>query len=223
MSAHVLVADDDARWRRIVGDFLRNEGYLVSEAADGAETVEAVRSDGDIDLVVLDIMMPGVDGMEACRQIRTFSDVPILMVTARTDEESELTGFQCGADDYVSKPIKFPILIARTKALLKRTGFPSGTITAGGIEISPEAHTVRVSGEQISLTSREFELLLYLAQNRNVALSRQQILEAVWACDFYGDARTVDTHIKNLRMKLGPAGAALKTVRDRGYKLEEEA
>ena len=154
MSAHVLVADDDARWRRIVGDFLRNEGYLVSEAADGAETVAAVRADGDIDLVVLDIMMPGVDGVEACRQIRTFSDVPILMVTARTDEESELTGFQCGADDYVSKPIKFPILIARTKALLKRTGFPSGTITAGGIEISPEAHTVRVSGEQISLTSR---------------------------------------------------------------------
>lgn len=220
MSARILVVDDDGRWRRLVGDFLRNEGYQVAEAADGAEAVESVRRDG-ADLVILDIMMPVMDGVEACRRIRAFSAVPILMVTARTDDESELAGFACGADDYVSKPIKFPLLIARVKALLKRTGVPSGTVTVGPIEISPEARSVRVSGEEVGLTSREFELLLHLAHNRGVALTRQQILEAVWACDYYGDARTVDTHIKNLRMKLGPAGAALKTVRGRGYKLEE--
>lgn len=221
MSVRILVADDDARWRRIVGDFLRNEGYLVSEASDGAEAVEAVRRDSDIRLVILDIMMPHVDGVEACRQIRTFSSVPLLMVTARSDEESEVMGFFCGADEYISKPIRFPVFIARIKALLKRTGAVSGSITAAGIEIRPEARTVRVDGGEISLTPREFELLLYLAQNRNVALSRQQILSAVWNYDYYGDARTVDTHVKNLRMKLGPAGSAVKTVRGRGYKLED--
>ncbi len=221
MSVRILVADDDARWRRIVGDFLRNEGYLVSEASDGVEAIEAVRRDSDIDLVILDIMMPNVDGVEACKEIRAFSSVPILMVTARSDEESEVMGFVCGADEYISKPIRFPIFIARIKALLKRTGAGSGPIKAAGIEIHPEARTVHVGGEEISLTPREFELLLYLAQNRNVALSRQQILASVWNFDYYGDARTVDTHVKNLRMKLGQAGSAVKTVRGRGYKLED--
>lgn len=221
MSARILVADDDARYRRIICDFLRSEGFLVSEASDGAGTVEQVRRESDIALVVLDLMMPDIDGAEACRQIRTFSSVPVLMLTARTDEQSELTGFACGADDYVSKPIKFPLLIARVRALLKRTGFVSDLIVLGPLEINPGAHTVRVAGEQISLTSREFELLFYFAQNRNIALTRQQILDAVWQNEYFGDARTVDTHVKNLRMKLGTAGAALKTVRGRGYKLED--
>jgi DNA-binding response OmpR family regulator len=174
----------------------------------------------DIDLVILDIMMPNVDGIEACKAIREFSAVPILMVTARSDEESELLGFDCGADEYISKPLKFPVFIARTKALLKRTGVQPGVIEIAGIRIDPNAHTVKVEGKEVVLTPREYELLLYLAQNKNIALSRQQILTAVWNFDYYGDARTVDTHVKNLRMKLGSAGAAVKTIRGRGYKLE---
>ena len=216
----ILIADDEERWRRLVGDFLRNEGYRVVEASNGQEAVDMVKSDGDICLVILDIMMPVMDGVQACQTIRSFSQIPIIMLTAKSDEDSEVMGFVCGADEYISKPVKFPVFIARVKALLKRSVSVHTTVEVSGICIDPDAHTVTVDGKEVSLTPREFELLLYVAQNRNIALSRQQSLSAVWNFDDYGDARTVDTHIKNLRMKLGDHGAALKTVRGRGYKLE---
>ncbi len=222
MSVRILIVDDDGRWRRIVGDFLRNEGYTVLEAADGIDAVSQVRRGGDIDLVILDIMMPNMDGVEACKTIREFSSVPILMVTARSDEESEVIGFVSGADEYISKPVKFPVFIARIKALLKRSGVQSGQIEIGDIVINPNARTVHVQGEEINLTPREFALLLYLAQNKNIALTREQIVDAVWNFEYYGDARTVDTHVKNLRMKLGASGSVLKTVRGRGYRLEDQ-
>jgi DNA-binding response OmpR family regulator len=221
MNVKILVADDEERWRRLVGDFLRNEGFKVVEAADGRQAVELLHREEDIGLVILDIMMPVMDGVAACQAIREFSTVPVIMVTAKTDEDSEVLGFVCGADEYISKPLKFPVFIARIKALLKRSGAGSGVIEVGGITIDPAGHTVTVNGQPISLTPREFELLLYVAQNKNIALSRQQILSAVWNFDYYGDARTVDTHVKNLRMKLGDCGAQLKTVRGRGYKLED--
>lgn len=222
MSSHVriLIADDEERWRRLVGDYMRNEGYYVIEASNGQEAVDIVRSDNSIDLAILDIMMPVMDGVAACQVIREFSRIPIIMLTAKSDEESEVMGFVCGADEYISKPIKFPVFIARVKALLKRSVSVHSTVEVAGICIDPDAHTVTADGKEISLTPREFELLLYVAQNKNIALSRQQILSAVWNFDYYGDARTVDTHIKNLRMKLGDYGSALKTVRGRGYKLE---
>lgn len=216
----ILIADDEERWRRLVGDFLRNEGYKVVEASDGQEAVDLVKNDSDISMAILDIMMPVLDGIQACQTIRTFSQLPIIMLTAKNDEDSEVMGFVCGADEYISKPVKFPVFIARVKALLKRSVSVRSTVDVAGICIDPDAHTVSVDGKEISLTPREFELLLYVAQNKNIALSRQQILSAVWNFDYYGDARTVDTHIKNLRMKLGDHGAALKTVRGRGYKLE---
>lgn len=216
----ILIADDEERWRRLVGDFLRNEGYKVVEASDGQEAVDLVKNDSDISMAILDIMMPVIDGIQACQTIRSFSQLPIIMLTAKNDEDSEVMGFVCGADEYISKPVKFPVFIARVKALLKRSVSVRSTVDVAGICIDPDAHTVTVDGKEVSLTPREFELLLYVAQNKNIALSRQQILSAVWNFDYYGDARTVDTHIKNLRMKLGDHGAALKTVRGRGYKLE---
>ena len=216
----VLIADDEERWRRLVGDFLRNEGYYVIEASNGQEAVDLIRSDSDISLLILDIMMPVMDGVQACQTIRSFSQLPIIMLTAKNDEDSEVMGFVCGADEYIAKPIKFPVFMARVRALLKRSISVHSTVEVAGICIDPDAHTVTVDGREIALTPREFELLLYVAQNRNIALSRQQILSAVWNFDYYGDARTVDTHIKNIRMKLGDHGAALKTVRGRGYKLE---
>lgn len=222
MTNHVkiLIADDEARWRRLVGDFLRNEGYQIVEAENGQEAVAMIRRDGNICLAILDIMMPVMDGNQACQAIREFSDLPIIMLTAKNDEDSEVLGFVCGADEYIAKPVKFPVFIARVKALLKRSVSLHSLVEVAGICIDPDAHTVTVEGADISLTPREFELLLYIAQNKNIALSRQQILSAVWNFDYYGDARTVDTHVKNLRMKLGSSGAALKTVRGRGYKLE---
>lgn len=216
----ILIADDEQRWRRLVGDFLRNEGYSIIEAENGQEAVNLIQQDADISLAILDIMMPIMDGIQACQAIRSFSNLPIIMLTAKSDDDSEVLGFVCGADEYISKPIKFPIFIARVKALLKRSVSISSRVEVAGICIDPDAHTVTVDGRDVSLTPREFELLLYAAQNKNIALSRQQILSAVWNFDYYGDARTVDTHVKNLRMKLGPRGAALKTVRGRGYKLE---
>lgn len=216
----ILIADDEERWRRLIGDFLRNEGYEVLEAADGLQAVETVRREGPVDLVILDIMMPHLDGIDACRAIRSFTNVPIIMVTARSDEETELQGFSCGADEYISKPLRFPVFMARIQALLKRAGTVRDTLELAGMSIDPSARTVEVDHAEVALTPREFELLLYLAQNRNQALSRQQILDAVWNFDYYGDARTVDTHVKNLRMKLGAPGMAIRTVRGRGYKLE---
>lgn len=216
----ILIADDEERWRRLVGDFLRNEGYKTVEAANGQQAVDMVKQDSEISMAILDIMMPVMDGIQACQTIREFSDLPIIMLTAKSDEDSEVMGFVTGADEYISKPVKFPVFIARVKALLKRSVTMRSQIEVAGICIDPDAHTVTIDGQEINLTPREFELLLYVAQNKNIALSRQQILSAVWNFDYYGDARTVDTHVKNLRMKLGTHGSALKTVRGRGYKLE---
>lgn len=220
MSYRILLADDEERWRMITRDFLENEGYEVLEATDGAEAVTLLRKNPDISLVMLDIMMPVMDGIAACEEMRRFSQVPIIMVTAREDEDAELRGFGCGADEYVSKPVKMRPLMARVNALLRRTQQMSEHLELGPLEINYSAGSASVDGRRMALTPREFELLCFLAQNRNVAKSREQILHAVWNTDFYGDARTVDTHVKNLRMKLGEAGSLIRTVRGRGYILE---
>lgn len=219
MNTTILIADDEERWRRIVGDFLRNEGYRVLEAADGQQAMELMRSEQKIDLVILDIMMPVLDGLETCQRIRRFSSVPVMIVTARDAEADEVHGFHCGADEFIAKPLRFPVFMARVKALLKRTS--TVTVTAAGrIEINTASHTVQADGRVVNLTPREYELLLYLMQHRGSARSRQQILQDVWKNVHFGEARMVDTHIKNLRMKLGSCGIQLKTVRGSGYMLE---
>ena len=216
----VLAVDDSLMVCKQIQTALKDEPVFLCEAHNGQEAVELIRQDSDISMAILDIMMPVMDGIQACQTIRGFSQIPIIMLTAKSDEDSEVMGFVCGADEYISKPVKFPVFIARVKALLKRSVSLRSQVEVAGICIDPDAHTVTVDGEEVALTPREFELLLYVAQNKNIALSRQQILSAVWNFDYYGDARTVDTHVKNLRMKLGAHGAALKTVRGRGYKLE---
>ena len=222
MAIRILLADDEERWRLITKDFLEHEGFEVLEAADGAEAIWLLRKNEDVALVILDIMMPVMDGVAACREIRRFSAVPVLMVTARDDEETELTCFGCGADEFVSKPVKMRPLIARVHAMLKRTGKSRDVLTLDTLEINFGAHSVTSAGERVFLTPKEYELLLYLANNRNVAKTREEILHAVWNTDFYGDVRTVDTHVKNLRMKLGVSGQMIRTVRSRGYILEHE-
>ena len=220
MKIKILIADDEERWRLLVRDFLENEGFEVLEAADGRQAVDTLRADPEINLVILDIMMPVMDGIAACREIRTFSKVPIIMVTAREDEESELSGFQCGADEYVSKPIRMRAFMARVGALLRRMVSSAEILEVAGMRINISSREVFIGGTRIPLTPKEFDLLLFLAQNRNIAKSRQEILHVVWDTDFYGDARTVDTHVKNLRMKLGDVGDAIRTVRSMGYLLE---
>ena len=220
----ILIADDEARLRRLVGDFLRREGYEVLEAENGRKAVELARDTPGLSLILMDVMMPEMDGIAACREIRSFSALPVLMLTAKSEEEDELLGFLSGTDDYLTKPFSIPVLLARVKALLKRGGAEeAGAYTAGGIELDVRAYTVKAGGKPVGLTPREFELLLYLMKNKNIALSREQILNAVWNYDFYGEARTVDTHVKNLRLKLGGSGESIKTVRGHGYKLTGEA
>ena len=220
MLTKIILADDEERWRLIVHDFLEQEGYAVLEAADGVEAVALLRENPDAALVILDIMMPRMNGLEACREIRSFSQVPILMVTAREDEESEISGMQGGADQYVSKPVKMRAFMERVKSLLRKSGRSQDLLCFGSLELDPASGTVRVEGEPVSLTPKEYELLLYLARTPNVVRSREQILHAVWNTDYYGDGRTVDTHVKNLRMKLGVCGDMIRTVRSRGYLLE---
>lgn len=220
MITKIILADDEERWRMIVHDFLEQEGYTVLEAADGQQAVGLLRANPDTALVILDIMMPVMDGIQACREIRSFSPVPVLMVTAREDEESEIAGMREGADQYVSKPIKMRAFTERVKALLRRSGKGQELLRIGALELEPASGTVRVQGEAVSLTPKEYDLLLFLARNVNTVRSREQILHAVWNTDYYGDGRTVDTHIKNLRMKLGPCGDMVRTVRSRGYLLE---
>ena len=220
MITKIILADDEERWRMIVHDFLEQEGYTVLEAADGQQAVGLLRANPDTALVILDIMMPVMDGIQACREIRSFSPVPVLMVTAREDEESEIAGMREGADQYVSKPIKMRAFTERVKALLRRSGKGQELLRIGALELEPASGTVRVQGETVSLTPKEYDLLLFLARNVNTVRSREQILHAVWNTDYYGDGRTVDTHIKNLRMKLGPCGDMVRTVRSRGYLLE---
>lgn len=219
MGNRILIADDEARMRRLVGDFLKKEGYSITEAADGQEALERFAQE-DFALIILDVMMPGYDGWTVCREIRKTSQVPIIMLTARGEEADELFGFDLGADEYVAKPFSLKILAARVQALLKRTGSNQGLITFEGLEIDNLGRYVLVNGRKIDVSPKEYELLLYLSENPGRALSREQILNAVWNYDYYGDVRTVDTHIKKLRLKLGEKGDLIQTVRGLGYRFE---
>ncbi|MBE7011271.1 MAG: response regulator transcription factor [Ruminococcaceae bacterium] len=217
----VLVADDESRIRKIVKDFLVAKKYNVIEAADGEEAVDMFVSEKDISLVILDVMMPKMDGWKVCDRIRKESAVPIIMLTARSEESDELHGFELGADEYITKPFSPKILVARVEALLKRNQIiTGGTRQIGNIEINKDAHTVKVLGEDIILSFKEFELLNYFIDNKGIALSRNKILNNVWDYDYFGDARTVDTHVKKLRSKLVACGDYIKTVRGIGYKFE---
>jgi DNA-binding response OmpR family regulator len=219
LNQKIILADDEERWRLIVHDFLDNEGYSVLEAADGSQAVRLLRENPDVSLVILDVMMPVMDGIAACTEIRTFSRVPVLMVTARGDEETEVSAMRCGADQFISKPIKMRAFMERVRSLLRRAGTRE-VLRFGRLEIDLASNEVLADGEPLSLTPKEYDLLLFLAQTPDTVRSREQILHAVWNTDYYGDGRTVDTHVKNLRMKLGDCGSLLRTVRSRGYMLE---
>ena len=216
----VLVVDDESRMRKLVSDFLTRKGYAVIEAADGVEAVDTFMENKDIALIILDVMMPRMDGWEVCRQIRKDSKVPIIMLTAKGEEMDELQGFECGADEYIAKPFSPKILTARVDAIIRRAyGVDSNEIIEiGGITIDKAAHIVKIDGEEIELSYKEFELLTYFVENKGLALSREKILNNVWNYDYYGDARTIDTHVKKLRKKMGDKGDYIKTIWGMGYK-----
>lgn len=218
----ILVVDDESRMRKLVRDFLEREGYSVLEAGDGLEAMDVFYSNQNIALIILDVMMPKMDGWQVCREIRQTSKVPIIMLTARSDERDELLGFELGVDEYISKPFSPKILVARVSAVLRRVhGVDKDTIIdAGGIKINKAAHVVEIAGKQIELSYKEFELLSYFVENQGIALSREKILNNVWNYDYFGDARTIDTHVKKLRSKLGNKGDYIKTVWGMGYKFE---
>lgn len=217
----ILVVDDEERMRKLVRDFLVRDGYTVLEAADGEEALERFYSEKDIALLILDVMMPKLDGWQVCREIRKESGVPIIMLTARGEEQDELLGFELGVDEYISKPFSPRILAARVGALLRRsTGAQEEKLSAGGIVVDKTAHQASVDGEPVDLSVKEFELLVYFMENRGIALSREKILNHVWNYDYYGDARTIDTHVKKLRSKLGEKGQQIRTVWGLGYKFE---
>lgn len=218
----ILVVDDESRMRKLVKDFLAKQNYEVVEAGDGSEALDVFFGDKDIALVILDVMMPKMDGWQVCKEIRNYSKVPIIMLTARTDEQDELQGFQLGVDEYIAKPFSPKILVARVEAILRRTGQTSeeGNLEYGGISIDKAAHVVTVDGKPIDLSFKEFELLTYFMENKGIALSREKILNSVWNYDYFGDARTIDTHVKKLRSKMGDKGDLIKTVWGMGYKFE---
>ena len=218
----VLMVDDESRMRKLVSDFLTRKGYIVIEAGDGEEALDRFYADKDISLVILDVMMPKMNGWDVCREIRKNSKVPIIMLTAKSDESSELNGFECGADEYIAKPFSPKILTARVDALIRRSySIDSSEVTdVGGIIIDKAAHIVKIDGQEIDLSFKEFELLTYFVDNKGLALSREKILNNVWNYDYFGDARTIDTHVKKLRSKLGDKGDLIKTVWGMGYKLE---
>ncbi len=221
-SLKILVVDDESRMRKLVNDFLSKKGYEVIEAADGEEAVERFYMEKDIALIILDIMMPKMDGWQVCREIRKESRVPIVMLTAKSEEHDELLGFELGVDEYISKPFSPKILVARVDALLRRTNRldTAEVVEAGNILIDKAAHQVKVNGENIDLSFKEFELLVYFVENKGIALSREKILNNVWNYDYFGDARTIDTHVKKLRSKLGNCGEYIKTIWGMGYKFE---
>ena len=220
----ILVVDDESRMRKLVKDFLVRQGYTVFEAADGMEAMDYFYEDKDIALVILDVMMPKMDGWQVCREIRMHSKVPIIMLTARSEERDELQGFDLGVDEYISKPFSPKILVARVEAILRRTQGSGNTdeISAGGIVVDKAAHTVMSDGSPVDLSFKEFELLTYFIENQGIALSREKILNNVWNYDYFGDARTIDTHVKKLRSKLGDKGEYIKTIWGMGYKFEVE-
>lgn len=220
----VLIADDELRMRRVISDYLQIKGYAVLEAADGAQALAVLEKEA-VDVLLLDVMMPNVDGWEVCRRVRQRSSVPIIMLTARGEEEDELQGFSLGADEYIAKPFSLKILLARIEAVLRRGQSPSqsGKMTVSGVEVDTVGRVVSVEGVPIELTYTEYELLLYLMNNAGIALSRDRILDSVWRYDYDGDARTVDTHIKKLRNKLGAQGGYIHTIRGIGYKFDPTA
>ena len=218
----ILVVDDESRMRKLVKDFLTKKNFQVLEAGNGEEAMDIFYEEKDIALIILDVMMPKMDGWEVCREIRKNSKVPIIMLTARSDERDELLGFDLGVDEYSSKPFSPKILVARVEAILRRTGQnnPEDVISAGGIVIDKAAHLATVDGKPMELSFKEFELLTYFLENQGIALSREKILNSVWNYDYFGDARTIDTHVKKLRSKMGDKGEYIKTVWGMGYKFE---
>lgn len=217
----ILVVDDESRMRKLVRDFLVKNNYEVVEAADGQQALDLFFEKNNIDLVILDVMMPKVDGWQVCREIRAYSKVPIIMLTAKSDERDELLGFELGVDEYISKPFSPKILVARVEAILRRTGQAAEMIVeAGGIRLDKQAHSVTVGEKPIDLSYKEFELLAYFMENKGIALSREKILNSVWNYDYFGDARTIDTHVKKLRSKMGDKGELIKTIWGMGYKFE---
>lgn len=218
----ILVVDDEARMRKLVKDFLIKKDYEVIEAAEGQEAVDVFFDQNDISLVILDVMMPKMDGWEVLKEIRAYSKIPVIMLTAKGDERDELKGFDSGADEYISKPFSPKILVARVDALLRRSNLISEEekIETGGIIMDKAAHTVTIEGKQVELSFKEFELLTYFMENQGIALSREKILNHVWNYDYFGDARTIDTHVKKLRSKMGDKGDYIKTIWGMGYKFE---
>lgn len=217
----ILVVDDEQRMRKLVGDFLVKKNFDVLEAGDGEEAVDIFYENKDIALIILDVMMPKMDGWQVCREIRKYSQVPIIMLTAKSDEKDELQGFELGVDEYISKPFSPKILVARVEAILRRTNaLEEGAKEVGGISLNQAAHEVKIDGKNIELSYKEFELLTYFINNQGVALSRERILNNVWNYDYFGDARTIDTHVKKLRSKLGDKGEYIKTIWGMGYKFE---
>ncbi|TCL53882.1 DNA-binding response OmpR family regulator [Kineothrix alysoides] len=220
----VLVVDDESRMRKLVKDFLVKNNYDVVEAEDGSVALDIFFEQKDIALIILDVMMPKMDGWEVCREVREYSKVPIIMLTAKTDERDELQGFQLGVDEYISKPFSPKILVARVEAILRRTNQANADeiMEAGGIQMNKAAHIVMIDNKAVDLSYKEFELLTYFMENRGIALSREKILNNVWNYDYFGDARTIDTHVKKLRSKMGEKGDLIKTIWGMGYKFEAE-
>ncbi len=218
----ILVVDDEARMRKLVRDFLVKNNFDVIEAEDGQKALDLFFEVKDIALIILDVMMPKMDGWEVCREVRAYSKVPIIMLTAKTEERDELQGFELGVDEYIGKPFSPKILVARVEAILRRTsqGTSDEIIEAGGITINKAAHNVIIDGKEVELSFKEFELLTYFIENKGIALSREKILNNVWNYDYFGDARTIDTHVKKLRGKMGEKGDLIKTIWGMGYKFE---
>ncbi len=217
----ILVVDDESRMRKLVRDFLVKSNYDVVEAENGEQAVDIFFSTKDIALIILDVMMPKLDGWGVCKEIRAYSKVPIIMLTAKSEESDELMGFGLGVDDYVAKPFSPKVLVAKVEAILRRTnGQSDETIEIGGITLDNTAHEIRIDGTPVDLSLKEFELLSYFIKNKGIALSREKILNNVWNYDYFGDARTIDTHVKKLRSKMGQKGDYIKTIWGMGYKFE---
>lgn len=221
MEKKILIADDEVVFRKLISDFLKKDGYFVIEADNGKEALYLYQNNSDVDLVILDVMMPELDGYEVCKNIRNIDKkVPILILTAKDREEDQINAFESGADDYISKPFSFPILMLRIKALIKRSAVGDDILIYNNIKIDIPQHQVFVNDTIVDLTPKEFELLVYLINNRKIVISREKILSQIWGYDYFGDNRTVDTHIKNLRIKLNDDGSLIKTIRGYGYKIE---
>lgn len=218
----ILIVDDEERMRKLVRDFLVKNNFAVVEAADGSEALDLFFADSEISLVILDVMMPKLDGFACAKEIRSYSKVPIIMLTAKGQERDELQGFEIGVDEYISKPFSPKVLVARVEAILRRTGKEPDEelLEAGGVVLNRSAHTVTIDGQNVDLSYKEFELLSYFMENRGIALSRETILDHVWNYDYFGDTRTIDTHVKKLRSKMGEKGDLIKTIWGMGYKFE---